>query len=107
MAANRIAVAAALGEVAPTTSGTPATLYVERRSDVPEKAVVCALTATDGDGSGGGPARQSRSTPCPADDMFGRGADGRPADTLAAQRIGAVAGGPGRSRVVGGRLRRR
>jgi Trk K+ transport system NAD-binding subunit len=44
-------VAAALGEVAPTHfRHAGRTLYVARRSDVPEKAVVCALTASDGAG---------------------------------------------------------
>jgi Trk K+ transport system NAD-binding subunit len=44
-------VAAALGEVAPTHfRHAGRTLYVARRADVPEKAVVCALTAADGTG---------------------------------------------------------
>jgi len=44
-------VAAALGEVAPTHfRHAGRTLYVARRADVPEKAVVCALTAADGAG---------------------------------------------------------
>jgi Trk K+ transport system NAD-binding subunit len=44
-------VAAALGEVAPTHfRHAGRTLYVARRSDVPEEAVVCALAAADGAG---------------------------------------------------------
>src|SRR5919112_172141 len=42
-------VAAALGEVAPTHfRHAGRTLYVARRADVPEPAVVCSLTAVDG-----------------------------------------------------------
>jgi Trk K+ transport system NAD-binding subunit len=42
-------VAAALGEVAPTHfRHAGRTLYVARRADVPEQAVVCSLTAVDG-----------------------------------------------------------
>lgn len=44
-------VAATLGEVAPTHfRHAGRTLYVARRADVPDKAVICALTAADGEG---------------------------------------------------------
>ena len=82
-------VAAALGEVAPTHfRHAGRTLYVARRGDVPEPAVVCSLTAADG-------AEQVQvlpAEPAPAEaqpaDLVLAEATGRPAgQTVAAQRL--------------------
>jgi voltage-gated potassium channel Kch len=82
-------VAAALGEVAPTHfRHAGRTLYVARRADVPEPAVVCSLTAVDS-------AEQVQvlpAEPAPAEaqpaDLVLAEATGRPVgQTVAAQRI--------------------
>jgi Trk K+ transport system NAD-binding subunit len=82
-------VAAALGEVAPTHfRHAGRTLYVARRADVPEPAVVCSLTAVDG-------AEQVQvlpAEPAPPDtrptDLVLAEATGRPVgQTVAAQKI--------------------
>ncbi len=74
-------VAAALGEVAPTHfRHAGRTLYVARRADVPEKHVVCALTASDGDGE---------VAVLPADPAPGAG---RPDDRVRAEASGRPAG---------------
>jgi Trk K+ transport system NAD-binding subunit len=82
-------VAAALGEVAPTHfRHAGRTLYVARRADVPEPAVVCSLTAMDG-------AEQVQvlpAEPAPSDtrptDLVLAEATGRPVgQTVAAQKI--------------------
>jgi Trk K+ transport system NAD-binding subunit len=82
-------VAAALGEVAPTHfRHAGRTLYVARRSDVPDQAVVCALTAADGAGQVQVlPADPARAAARPADLVLAE-ATGRPVgQTVAAQRI--------------------
>jgi Trk K+ transport system NAD-binding subunit len=82
-------VAAALGEVAPTHfRHAGRTLYVARRSDVPDQAVVCALTAADGAGQVQVlPAEPARAAARPADLVLAE-ATGRPVgQTVAAQRI--------------------
>jgi Trk K+ transport system NAD-binding subunit len=82
-------VAAALGEVAPTHfRHAGRTLYVARRSDVPDQAVVCALTAADGAGEVQVlPADPARAAARPADLVLAE-ATGRPVgQTVAAQRI--------------------
>jgi Trk K+ transport system NAD-binding subunit len=82
-------VAAALGEVAPTHfRHAGRTLYVARRSDVPEKAVVCALTAADGAGQVLVlPADPARDAARPTDLVLAE-ATGRPTgQNVAAQRI--------------------
>jgi Trk K+ transport system NAD-binding subunit len=82
-------VAAALGEVAPTHfRHAGRTLYVARRADVPETAVVCALTAADGAGQ----VRVLPPDPAPAaarpTDLVLAEATGRPVGQIvAAQRI--------------------
>jgi Trk K+ transport system NAD-binding subunit len=82
-------VAAALGEVAPTHfRHAGRTLYVARRADVPEKAVVCALT--NADGSGAVQVLPPDPAPYPArpTDLVLAEATGRPVgQTVAAQRI--------------------
>ena len=91
-------VAAALGEVAPTHfRHAGRTLYVARRGDVPEKHVVCALTASDGAG---------QVTVLPAEPAPGDGAAGRiwcwprrpagpPVQAVAARAAGAGRRGGG------------
>jgi Trk K+ transport system NAD-binding subunit len=82
-------VAAALGEVAPTHfRHAGRTLYVGRRADVSEQAVVCALTAADGSGQ----VQVLPAEPEPADakptDLVLAEATGRPVgQTVAAQKI--------------------
>jgi Trk K+ transport system NAD-binding subunit len=82
-------VAAALGEVAPTHfRHAGRTLYLARRADVPETAVVCALTATDGAGQ----VQVLPADPAPAaarpTDLVLAEATGRPVGQMvAAQRI--------------------
>ena len=82
-------VAAALGEVAPTHfRHAGRTLYVARRADVSEQAVVCALTAADGSGQ----VQVLPAEPEPADaqptDLVLAEATGRPVgQTVAAQKI--------------------
>jgi Trk K+ transport system NAD-binding subunit len=82
-------VAAALGEVAPTHfRHAGRTLYVARRADAPETAVVCALTAADGAGQ----VQVLPADPAPAaarpTDLVLAEATGRPVgQTVAAQRI--------------------
>ncbi|HEY7273606.1 MAG TPA: NAD-binding protein [Actinoplanes sp.] len=82
-------VAAALGEVAPTHFRYAGrTLYVARRADVPDQAVVCALTAADD----GGQVQVLPAEPQPADaqpaDLVLAEATGRPVgQTVAAQKI--------------------
>jgi Trk K+ transport system NAD-binding subunit len=74
-------VAAALGEVAPTHfRHAGRTLYVARRADVPEKHVVCALTASLGNG---------QVDVLPADPAPGAG---RPGDLVLAEASGRPAG---------------
>ena len=74
-------VAAALGEVAPTHfRHAGRTLYVARRGDVPEKHVVCALTATTAPGE---------VTVLPAEPAL---ADRRPTDLVLAEASGRAAG---------------
>jgi Trk K+ transport system NAD-binding subunit len=81
-------VAAALGEVAPTHfRHAGRTLYVARRADVPDSAVVCSLTAVDAEQVQVLPAE-----PAPADirptDLVLAEATGRPVgQTVAAQKI--------------------
>ncbi|GAB1694784.1 NAD-binding protein [Krasilnikovia sp. M28-CT-15] len=82
-------VAAALGEVAPTYfRHAGRTLYLARRADVHERHVVCALTATDGNGQLAVlPAEPSPADARP-DDLVLAEATGRPAgDLVAAQRM--------------------
>lgn len=82
-------VAAALGEVAPTHfRHAGRRLYVARRADVPEKAVVCALTGTDGAGLVQVlPADPAKAAARPADLVLAE-ATGRPVgQTVAAQQI--------------------
>ncbi|HEV8570069.1 MAG TPA: NAD-binding protein [Actinoplanes sp.] len=82
-------VAAALGEVAPTHfRHAGRTLYVARRADVPQTAVVCALTAADGAGQ----VQVLPADPAPAaarpTDLVLAEATGRPVGQIvAAQRI--------------------
>jgi Trk K+ transport system NAD-binding subunit len=81
-------VAAALGEVAPTHfRHAGRTLYVARRADVPESAVICALTASDGSGQ----VQVLPGVPVPAAapaDLVLAEATGRPVgQTVAAQKI--------------------
>jgi Trk K+ transport system NAD-binding subunit len=84
-------VAAALGEVAPTHfRHAGRTLYVARRSDVAEEAVVCALSAADGAGQ----VQVLPRDPDPGraagqpDDLVLAEATGRPVgQTVAAQKI--------------------
>jgi Trk K+ transport system NAD-binding subunit len=82
-------VAAALGEVAPTHfRHAGRTLYVARRADVPEKAVVCALTGADGAGQVLVlPADPAKAEARPTDLVLAE-ATGRPVgQTVAAQQI--------------------
>jgi Trk K+ transport system NAD-binding subunit len=82
-------VAAALGEVAPTHfRHAGRTLYVARRADVAEEAVVCALTAADGAGQVQVlPADPAPAAAQPADLVLAE-ATGRPVgQNVAAQRI--------------------
>ena len=82
-------VAAALGEVAPTHfRHAGRTLYVARRADVPESAVVCSLTAADATGQIEVlPAEPAPARMRPADLVLAE-ATGRPVgQTVAAQRI--------------------
>jgi Trk K+ transport system NAD-binding subunit len=82
-------VAAALGEVAPTHfRHAGRTLYVARRADVPEKAVICALTNADGAGQVQVlPPDPSRATIRPADLVLAEATGGPVGQTVAAQRI--------------------
>lgn len=74
-------VAAALGEVAPTHfRHAGRTLYLARRGDVPEKYVVCALTATTASGE---------VTVLPAEPLPG---DRLPTDLVLAEASGQAAG---------------
>ena len=82
-------VAAALGEVAPTHfRHAGRTLYVARRADVPDPAIVCSLTAADSTGQVQVlPAEPAPAATGPADLVLAE-ATGRPVgQTVAAQKI--------------------
>jgi Trk K+ transport system NAD-binding subunit len=82
-------VAAALGEVAPTHFRYAGrTLYVARRADVPDAAIVCSLTAADDDGEVQVLPAEQAPTAFRPDDLVLAEATGRPVgQTVAAQRI--------------------
>jgi Trk K+ transport system NAD-binding subunit len=82
-------VAAALGEVAPTHFRYAGrTLYVARRADVPDAAIVCSLTVADDAGEVQVLPAEQAPTAFRPDDLVLAEATGRPVgQTVAAQRI--------------------